>query len=236
MIDFDSPLKSGCIAEYGDNPRTELIDLIQEAPGQILEIGCGSGATGMAIKQKFPDVTYIGLDTDKVATDIARTRLDRVIVSDIEKVHLDSFGLKKEDFDLIICADILEHLYDPWKILFDLRDYLTPDGKILASIPNVQYINHIINFLHGNWKYDDNGLLDVTHIRFFTLNEIAKMFAGTGYNIIHCSGATNPKLNSDKWPNDFDFGKFVLKNVTREEAVRFSIDQYFIVSQKVIHE
>ena len=233
MIDYYTPLKSGCIAEYGDNPRTELIDLIKEAPEQIFEIGCGSGATGIAIKQKFPDVKYIGLDSDKEATDIARTRLDRVIVSDIERVHLDSFGLKKECFDLIICADILEHLYDPWKILFDLRDYLTPDGKILASIPNVQYINHIINFLHGNWKYDDNGLLDVTHIRFFTLNEIAKMFTGTGYNIIHCSGATNPKLNSDKWPNDFDFGKFVLKNVTREEAFKFSVLQYLIIAQKV---
>jgi len=233
MIDYYSPLKSGCIAEYGDNPRTELIDLIREAPEQMFEIGCGSGATGMAIKRKFPNVIYIGLDSDKEAAEIARTRLDRVIVSDIEKVHLDSFGLKKECFDLIICADILEHLYDPWKTIFELRDYLTPEGKILASIPNVQYINHIINFLHGNWKYDDNGLLDVTHIRFFTLNEIVKMFTGTGYNIIHCSGATNPKLNSDTWPKDFDFGKFVLKNVTREEAFKFSVLQYLIIAGKV---
>ncbi len=236
MIDYYSPLKSGCIAEYGDNPRTELIDLIKEAPEQILEIGCGSGATGMSIKQKFPDVMYVGLDTDKEATEIARPRLDRVITSDIEKVHLDSFGLKRGSFDLIICADILEHLYDPWKTLFSLRDYLTSDGKILASIPNVQYINHIINFLHGNWKYEDNGLLDVTHIRFFTLNEIAKMFAGTGYNISHCSGVTNPKLNSDKWPNDFDFGKFVLKNVTKEEAFKFSVLQYLLIANKVNSE
>jgi len=115
-------------------------------------------------------------------------------------------------------------------------DILNRMGKIIASIPNVQYINHIINFLHGNWKYEDNGLLDATHIRFFTLNEIVKMFNGTGYDIIHCCGATNPKLKSDTWPNNFDFGKFVLKNVTREEAVRFYISQYLIVSQKVIYE
>ncbi|MCP4266647.1 MAG: class I SAM-dependent methyltransferase, partial [Candidatus Brocadiaceae bacterium] len=75
MIDYDSPLKSGCI-DYGDSPRTELIDLIKKAPEQILEIGCGSGATGMAIKQKFPDVNYIGIDSDKEAAEIARTRLD----------------------------------------------------------------------------------------------------------------------------------------------------------------
>ncbi|MCP4266065.1 MAG: class I SAM-dependent methyltransferase, partial [Candidatus Brocadiaceae bacterium] len=200
------------------------------APEQILEIGCGSGATGMAIKQKFPDVNYIGIDSDKEAAEIARTRLDKIIVSDIDKAPLDTFGLEKECFDLIICADILEHLYDPWKIVNDLRDYLIPDGKILASIPNVQYIEHMINVLHGNWKYEDHGLLDATHIRFFTLNEIVKMFRGSGYDIAHCSGATNPRMKSDTWPNDFDFGKFVLKNVTREEAFKFSVLQYLIVA------
>ncbi len=236
MIDYDSPLNSECLAEYGDNPRTEIIDLINEELGQILEIGCSSGATGLAVKQKFPNVKYIGIDSNKEAAEIAQTRLDKVIVSDIEKEPLDTFRLEKESFDLIICADILEHLYDPWKVLHDIRDYLSPDGKILASIPNVQYIKNIINFLHGNWKYEDNGLLDVTHIRFFTLNEIIKMFTGTGYKITHCSGATDPELNSDKWPNDFDFGKFVLKNVTREEAFKFSVLQYLIVAQKVNSE
>ncbi|GAX60008.1 SAM-dependent methyltransferase [Candidatus Scalindua japonica] len=236
MIDYYSPLKSERIAEYGDNPRTEIVDLVREAPENVFEIGCGSGATGMAIKQKFPKVTYIGLDSNGDSIDIAQSRLDRVIVSDIEKVPLDTFGLEKECFDLIICADILEHLYDPWKVLHCLHDYLTTDGKIIASIPNVQYINHIINFMHGKWKYDDNGLLDATHIRFFTLNEIVKMFTGTGYNIIHCSGATNPKLNSDTWPSDFDFGKFVLKNITREEAFRFSVLQYLIIAERVDSE
>ncbi len=233
MIDYESPLKSGCI-DYGDVPRTELIELIQEPPEQVLEIGCSSGATGMVIKQKFPDVEYIGMDSNKKLAEIAQTRLDRVIVSDIDKVQLDTLGFKKESIDLIICADVLEHLYDPWKILFDLRGYLTPDGKVLASIPNIQYINNIINLLHGGWKYDENGgLLDATHIRFFTLNEIVKMFKGTGYNIMHVSGVTNPKMHSNTWPNDFDLGKFVLKNITMEEAYKFSVLQYLVVARKV---
>ncbi len=236
MIDYDSPLRSGRKIDYGDRPRTELIDLIRETPDQIFEIGCSTGATGMAIKQKFPDVKYIGMDSDKESAGIAQTRLDEVIVSDIDSVQLNTFGFKKESFDLIICADILEHLYDPWKILFELRDYLTPDGKVIASIPNVQYINNIINLLNGNWKYDVNGgLLDTTHIRFFTLNEIVKMFKGTGYDIKHCSGA-DPKLKSNKWPTDFDFGKFVLKDVTEEEASRFAVLQYFIIAQRNSHE
>ncbi len=233
MINYDSPLKSECNIDYGDRPRTEIIGLIQETPGQVLEVGCSSGATGMAIKQKFPDVKYIGIDSDKESAEIAETRLDKVIVTDIDKVHLDTLGFKKECFDLIICADILEHLYDPWKILNDLHGYLEPGGKIIASIPNVQYINQVINLIHGEWKYEDHGLLDVTHIRFFTLNEIVKMFRGTGYDIKHCCGATNPKMHSDTWPKDFDFGKFVIKNVTRDEAFKFSVLQYLIVAQKI---
>ena len=232
MIDYDSPLKFESKMDYGDRPRTELIGLIQEPPGHILEVGCSSGATGMAIKQKFPNVKYIGVDSDKESADIAQTRLDDVIVADIDKVQLDTFGFKKECFDLIICADILEHLYDPWKMLFDLRDYLTPDGRIIASIPNVQHINNIINLMNGNWRYNVNGgLLDATHIRFFTLNEIVKMFNGTGYDIINCSGA-DPKLKSDEWPTDFDFGTFVLKNVTEKEASKFGVFQYFIIAQR----
>ncbi len=236
MIDYHSPLNSGVQAEYGDNPRTELIDLIKVVPEQIFEIGCGSGATGMAIKNKFPDVKYLGMDSNKEAVEIAQTRLDKVIVADIERVSLDTFGLEKEYFDLIICADVLEHLYDPWKMLNGLREYLVPGGMILASIPNVQYINQIINLLNGNWTYEDFGLLDATHIRFFTLNEIVKMFNGTGYNIMNCSGTGNPIMKSDTWPNDFDFGKFVIKNVTREEAHKFSVLQYLIVAQKVDRE
>ncbi len=231
-IDYYSPLKSRCTAGYGDDPRTELIDLIKETPEHVFEIGCGSGATGMAIKEKFPDVKYIGMDSNKEAAEIAQTRLDKIIVSDIDKVPLDTFGLEKESFDLIICADILEHLYDPWKVIHDLHGYLAPEGKILASIPNAQYINQIINLLHGNWKYEDYGLLDATHIRFFTLTEIVKMFNGAGYDITHCCGATNSSMKSDTWPNDFDFGKFVLKNVTREEAFKFSVLQYLIVARK----
>jgi hypothetical protein len=180
MIDYESPLKSESKMDYGDRPRTELIGLIRETPGQILEVGCSSGATGKAIKQKFPDVKYIGIDSDKESAEIAQTRLDEVI----------------------------------------------------ASIPNVQHINNIINLMNGNWRYNVNGgLLDATHVRFFTLNEIVKMFNGTGYDIINCSGA-DPKLKSDKWPTDFDFGTFVLKNVTEKEASKFGVFQYFIIAQR----
>ncbi|ODS33876.1 MAG: two-component response regulator [Candidatus Scalindua rubra] len=234
MKEYFSPLNTGYIAEYGDNPRTELIDLITEVPEQVFEIGCGSGATGVAIKQKFPNVKYIGLDSNKKAAQIAQTRLDKVIVSDIEKAQLDALGLTKEYFDLIICADVLEHLYDPWKTLFTLRDYLKPNGKVLASIPNIQNIDTIINLLNGSWTYKKHGILDATHIRFFTFSGIMKMFSGTGYKMIQCSHATQSELGRiKKWPADINFGRIVLRDITRDEASKLFVFQYYVIAQKI---
>ncbi len=234
MKGYLSPLKADHGTKYEDNPRTVLIDLITETPQRVLEIGCGTGATGLALKQKFQDIEYVGVEPDEGAAKIAQTRLDRVIFSDIEKVQLDTFGLAKGYFDLIICADVLEHLYDPWKILFTLRDNLVPDGRILASIPNIQHMSIINNLVNGNWTYKNDGLMDATHIRFFTLGEIIKMFSGTGYKMVQCSHVKQPEIeNIKKWPTDFDFGRFVLKNVTRDEAFKFSIIQYLIIAQKV---
>jgi 2-polyprenyl-3-methyl-5-hydroxy-6-metoxy-1,4-benzoquinol methylase len=234
MLDYDSPLKTGHREKYDDTPRTELIDLITVPPRRVLEIGCGVGAMGLAIKQKFQDVEYVGVECDEGAAKIAQTRLDRVVFSDIEKVQLDTIGLNEEYFDLIICADVLEHLYDPWKILSDLRYNITPDGKILASIPNIQHISIIKNLLNDSWTYSKYGLLDATHIRFFTLSEIIKMFNGTGYKMLQCSRPVPPEIESiKKWPADLDFGKFILKNIKRDEASKFFVSQYLIIAQKV---
>lgn len=231
MNDYISPLKKGYIEKYDDKPRTDIIDLITESPGYVFEIGCGSGATGETLKQKFPNIKYIGLESEERAAQIAQSRLDRVIVADIEKVNLEDYGLVKSHFDLLICADVLEHLYDPWKTLFALRDYLKKEGKVIASIPNTQNIRLILHLLTGNWNYEKYGLLDATHIRFFTLDEIARLFSGTGYKVIHVIPKLNFKLENEGWPRDIDFGRILLKNVAKEEALRLFTFQYLIIAQ-----
>ena len=236
MKDYTSPLNVEYTEKYDDNPRTELLQLITDIPERVFEIGCGAGATGLALKQKHKDMEFIGLELDEKAAQIAQSRLDKVFVANIENADLDIFGLKKEYFDLIICADVLEHLYDPWKTLFILRKYLKPDGKILASFPNIQNINIIVNLVKGDWTYTKHGILDATHLRFFTLNEIVKMFSGTGYKITQCVSARHPELERDDWPINMDFEKIVLKNVTRDEAFRLYVFQYYLMAQKIIHE
>jgi 2-polyprenyl-3-methyl-5-hydroxy-6-metoxy-1,4-benzoquinol methylase len=237
MKDYISPLKTDYGSKYDDTPRTELLQLITEVPQRVFEIGCGSGATGLVFKQKFQGLEFVGLEPEEKAAQIAQTRLDKVIVSDIEKVELDTLGLKKGYFDIIICADVLEHLYDPWKTLFNLRDYLKANGEVIASIPNVQNIDIVAGLVNGNWTYKKSGILDATHIRFFTLSEIVKMFSATGYKVIKCSRGIKPELERIKeWPTDINMGKVVLKDVTREEAANFFAFQYFIIAQKVVSE
>ncbi len=86
-------------------------------------------------------------------------------------------------FDYIIFGDVLEHLHQPAAVLENMKRYLKPGGAILASIPNIMHISIVSNLLNGYWTYEDSGILDKTHLRFFTKNEIVRMFSQTGYQI-----------------------------------------------------
>ncbi len=234
MRKYSSPLNTEYGFKYSDEPRNDLMQFITVAPQRVLEIGCGRGATGAALKEKFHGVEYTGLESEEAIAQIAQTRLDKVITADIEKVELHECGLSEEYFDLVICGDVLEHLYDPWKTLSYLNDFLKPEGTLLLSIPNVQNISNIINLLNGHWSYTENGILDATHIRFFTLKEVVKMLSGTGYKLTQCKGSLDPRLQSDTWPKNFDFGNFEIKNLTQREAFYFSTFQYLIAARKVV--
>ncbi len=232
MKNYDSPLNTDYKAKYDDKPRLELVQMIGQEPGRLLEIGCGAGATGALIKEKFPGTEYVGLELDAEAARRAESRLDRVIVADLEKTDPAELGLEQSYFDWLICADVLEHLYDPWKLLFLLGAYLKPEGKILASIPNIQNIRVIHDLVHGSWTYTDFGLLDATHLRFFTLQEIFKLFVGTGYRITGVTPTLQFHVEEEGWPKDIELDRITLKNVTREEAMRLSAFQYLVMAEK----
>ncbi len=233
MEDYFSPLNVDHAVKYDGTPRTDILEFISSPPGRALEIGCSFGATGALIKQRFPGTYYAGVELDGFAAAIAARRLDRVIAGNVENIDLEQAGLAKESFDLVICADVLEHLYDPWKALYRLRDYLKPDGKLIAVIPNIQNMGIIMHILNGNWTYQDHGLLDATHIRFFTINEIEKLFHGTGYRITRCAKAPPQTAEADEiWPKDMVFGRLVLKDVSREEAGILHSLQFIVAAEK----
>lgn len=167
--------------------RTEIIDLVPKGVKTVLEVGCGEGATAAEIKRKF-NCEVSGIELFESAVQKAEKLLDRVIWADIENYEPD---FQPYYFDCIIFADILEHTKDPWAVLNKYKKYLNKEGWIIASIPNIRYIVPVLKILTDKFEYEPSGILDQTHLRFFTLHTIKKMFDECGYRIINISENRN---------------------------------------------
>lgn len=231
-MNYRSPLQHKANDKYDDSPREDIIELIQFKPSRILEIGCAAGATGERIKTLFPECFYAGIEIDEGFSKIAATRIDLSVCSNIEQKSLSDIGFSKKEFDLIICADVLEHLYNPWKLLHQLSNLITENGYLIASIPNSQHFSILQELASGRFRYQPHGLLDATHIRFFTFLEIVDLFRNTGWLLESCARKLTHRIDQYQFPCDFNFGKITVKNVTREEAANFHTFQFLLVAKK----
>jgi 2-polyprenyl-3-methyl-5-hydroxy-6-metoxy-1,4-benzoquinol methylase len=145
----------------------------------VLDVGCSTGFLGAQLrKNKSCKVT--GMDSDKEAIKIARKRLDKTFFMDIEKEKINVKG----KFDYIIFADVLEHTRNPETIISKFKKFLKPGGFILVSLPNVAHPLVRMRLLLGKWNYSDTGILDKTHLRFFTQKTARRMLEGAGLKII----------------------------------------------------
>lgn len=178
-------------AKWGFNPvysatiRQDIVNLIENPKTQsltVLEIGCACGATLMKIKDGYPKAKLYGIELNEKAA-LSAKLFAEVIAADIENTIL---PYPEEYFDYVILADVLEHLENPWQALENIKAYIKPGGQILASIPNIMHFSVLRNLLQGYWTYEEAGILDKTHLRFFTLYEIDKMFQNTGYKVNAC--------------------------------------------------
>jgi 2-polyprenyl-3-methyl-5-hydroxy-6-metoxy-1,4-benzoquinol methylase len=169
---------------YYQKTRTDLLSLVpkEKKLAHVLEVGCGIGSTGFSLKQGNKSARVYGIEINEKLKAEAEKNLDEVIIGDIEKIDL---PFEEEYFDCIIFADVLEHLYDPWFVLKKIKPFLKPGGFVLASIPNVQHWSIVFNLIRGKWEYRNEGILDNTHIRFFTKRAVLKMFDGAGFEIIN---------------------------------------------------
>lgn len=170
--------------EYFINSRYDLIQFIpKNDQNKILEIGAGTGATLVEIKKQKLAKEVVGIELIQINDSYQNNKeINKFIIGNIEEINLD---FPENYFDVIICADVIEHLNNPWDVTFKLRKYLKEDGILIASIPNIREIKTIFNiFLLGDFNYSKEGILDKTHLRFFCKKNIYKMFKIAEYGII----------------------------------------------------
>lgn len=171
------------MTDYHQMVRKELIDIFSSPRKRVIEIGSSGGGTGAYCKQKFPGCEYWGFELNKAAAREAAKHLDRVVCGKFEEQPLATLGMKPASVDGVVLGDVLEHMYNPWQVLVSLRPWLTPDAEVIISIPNVRNLWLMNEITEGRFEYDKHGLLDITHIRFFTLRDLRRMMAETGYTI-----------------------------------------------------
>src|SRR4030042_230941 len=158
----------------------ELIYKLIPKNKKILDVGCNTGNLGeKLIKEKNCEVW--GIDYSKEAIKLAKKRLTQTKVFDLETYKI---PFPKEKFDIIIFADVLEHLRYPEEILKKFSNMLNESGLVFTSIPNIANIKIRFNLLLGKWDYQEEGILDKTHLRFFTKKTIRSLFRNSGYRII----------------------------------------------------
>ena len=184
---------------YYDNPRPEVITHFPDKTKRVLEIGCGTGATLQAIREKL-DLEWIGgVELNKEAAERARPVCDKVWNVDVEAYELGEV-IEAGTLDVILCLDVLEHLVDPWEQIWRFSKLLRPGGVLIASIPNIRYYKVGFNlYFKGDFRYCDSGILDRTHLRFFVKETIEELVTCSGLELLECQPVKPPKPFRANW-------------------------------------
>jgi SAM-dependent methyltransferase len=178
-------LKESMETAYYHGQREDLLELLPGGVENVLEVGCGAGGTG-ALLRAHGCREIVGIELNPRVAIKAQRVFDRLFVGNVEELDLTEY---RGHFDAIIYGDVLEHLIDPWRVLHVHRGLLCDTGVAVASLPNIRYYKVIRDLaLHGLWEYRDRGILDRTHLRFFTYGSILKLFETSGFVVDRVEG------------------------------------------------
>ena len=212
-------------SSYYSGTRLDLISLLTNNKTQsVLEVGAGGGDTLCFIKENELAGKVTGVELFKFEnSNQSNPLIDSFLHANIEDQNLD---FPKESFDVIILADVLEHLIDPWKTIAYLKTFLKKEGKFLISLPNIRdYKSMLKIFFKGDFQYSEDGVLDKTHLRFFCRKNMIEMIEGAGLQIELSSPAFKYRSdrNSRKMLNSLSLGLF---------QEYFAIQYLFVASKR----
>lgn len=181
---------------YVDDPRQEVLDLLPLGARSVLDIGCGAGGFGRELRARAPETRIVGVEAVQESARRARHNGYDLVV---DGYFPDTAHLLDEHFDLVVLNDVLEHMVDPWTALAAATPLLADGGHVVASIPNIRYFPVVVDLVrHDRWTYTDWGVLDRTHLRFFTETTMRQMFEDAGLEIVGTTGI-NSAFQLAKW-------------------------------------
>jgi SAM-dependent methyltransferase len=154
-----------------DLPNPDLLDRLPLTAGTVLDVGCGHGALGLAFAALNPQTLFFGIDSNPDVLVRAAERYHAVACADVEQDPF-PFGAKK--FDCLVYGDVLEHLREPWVLLRRHLECLNDDGVVLICCPNVEHWTFVARLIRGEWSYEESGLFDRTHLRWFSLESLRR--------------------------------------------------------------
>jgi 2-polyprenyl-3-methyl-5-hydroxy-6-metoxy-1,4-benzoquinol methylase len=159
-------------AEYYLQEKRFMFHLFPKGPNKVLDLGCGAGRVGKMLLDSGRAVEVVGVEIFALAAAEARKHYKCVHVGDVEGMTLDYHDC----FDVVICGDVLEHLKEPEKVVKEIYRWLKPGGLIVCCVPNIRYWRISRNLiLKGDWEYVSQGIMDQTHLRFFTTKSLRRM-------------------------------------------------------------
>jgi 2-polyprenyl-3-methyl-5-hydroxy-6-metoxy-1,4-benzoquinol methylase len=206
------------------HPRDEMLAFLPATARTLLDIGCGQGAFGAALQREAPELETWAVEPDPLAAEAARGKYTRVL----DGFFPQDVQVPAGYFDVAFCNDVLEHMVEPQEALRALAPVLRPGGVVIASIPNVRHVTATYPLLvKGRWTYRDSGILDRTHVRFFTRSSIRRLFEDEGWTVqcltginrrVRLEGVDTPALR-------------LLDRLTAGRASDFFFLQYAVVAQ-----
>lgn len=242
----DESLNGMCPTCQQANPRHELVAMVPSDAKRVLEIGCGTGGFGKAMKELRPEVEVIAYEANGK---LAREAVDyylHVWREDVQDLLIPPSGIvlhpsgfkevRENAFDVLVFGDVVEHLNVPRETISMLCRVLHPGGTVIMSIPNARYAAFTGNVLdRGIFKYEDAGLFDRTHLRFFCKQDMIELVEDAGLElelIRSLSGLSAEDLPYDEGNGCITFGRVVLIQPTEEEIEQIRTYQYLVVARK----
>ncbi len=191
---------------YFNNARLDILPLLPEYSESVLEIGCGNGATLKYLKGRGKCKVTTGIELTEPAASEAKQHIDITLIGDAEKIinTLDS-----DSYDTVLCLDILEHLVEPWLMVEQISRVLKKDGLAIASIPNLRTFRVISNLaISGKFDYADTGIMDKTHLRFFTRTSALELLKTDALEVDHWIHSPFAAMSKSAIFNTITFGIF----------------------------